>query len=315
MPRQVELATRKPAQLLDGLERLVERHREMRLIDCDQGIISDQGGVDGKWISPPLREPIAAKEQPRADLVHGRRTDQGLREVLGPDGIDLKAAAQARRQQRLRAAELKQRRCHAARGRGLPVLERLGDDPGPLEHAVDDDAAIDYEEEPARLSLPETCDARAEGPEPNVDDARLAGTGRQGNEARPPAFEHRLGETSLPGKRLCRLSALIAPKSGEELLEGGKALHGRSKGRHSPSPRQRPAPRMTGPLTCSPKSRIAWISGRCGRLPTRRTSPMWPPPTTADTGLKLTRTGRGRPTRSTLVAMTCSASSPRRSSR
>jgi hypothetical protein len=79
------------------VQRLPERLRQVSLVEQDQAVGADEAGMDGFH---RVADAIAAEQQARSDLVHGRAKDRRLRRRARPVALPWDAAAQPTRYQR-----------------------------------------------------------------------------------------------------------------------------------------------------------------------------------------------------------------------
>lgn len=183
LPPSVALIGTNPA------ERLAERLGQMRLVEQDQAVRADQAGLHRLH---GIRHPVAAEEQPRADLVHRRAEHGRLGWRARPVRFARDAAAQAAGEERgpVPFDEQFEPPGHAPEhGSRLRLHERPCDPLRPLVGVVHHQPPVHHERDAHRRpALGALVRIERQVEHRHVDGRRLAGAGRQVEHARPLAF-------------------------------------------------------------------------------------------------------------------------------
>ena len=162
-------------QIMHGSQGGGEGRGDMRLVEHEEGVIADQGGVDGGGCRADAKSP---PEQARPCLVDGG--DNHRRPVRGHHPA-------------------------AVYGHAAPHFDDLATESlGIGGDAVDDQAPVHQVDQPCghRQALPR-------GPMPDRDDRGLARTGRHRDGWRRGACGHQFRQADLPGKGFVAVPLLV----------------------------------------------------------------------------------------------------------
>ena len=252
--------------LVHRLQRLQEGLGQVCLIEQDQAVLAQQAGVHRLH---PIRDAVAAEQEPRTRLVDGGAQDGRLRRGTRPVVLQRHTAAQPlRHQRRLVAAgePLQPPRDlgdHAAASLRAPrrVAQDGGDPLGATIGVVNHQAPIHHQDNPQRSAAPRAVRLQRQMEHRNIERCRLAAAGRQVQHVRPPVIARELlDEPLLPWEWVM---AVNGAKEGGEVGRGQRHHPAvPTSRRQSPSPVYRPAPSITGPATSQPKSMATWVSSR-----------------------------------------------------
>ena len=174
----------------------------MCLIEQDQAVLAQQAGVHRLH---PIRDAVAAEQEPRTHLVDGGAQDGRLRRGTRPVVLQWHTAAQPlRHQRRLVAAgePLQPPRDfgdHAAASLRAPrrVAQDGGDPLGATIGVVDHQAPIHHQDNPQRCTAPRAVRLQRQMEHRNIERCRLAAAGRQVQHVRPPVITRELLDEPL----------------------------------------------------------------------------------------------------------------------
>ena len=244
---------------LHPVQRLPERLGQMRLVEQDQAVRSDKAGMNRLH---GMGDAVASKQQARTDLIDRRAQHRRLGRRARPVVLARDAATQAARDQgRPVAGQCFQGIGHTpgdgAAWRRERVLEFFRAREGVIHHQP----AIHHKGDTNRRA-PRRAAIRFQRQMKNgdIDSRCLARSGREIEHAQPSAVcRHVFEQPLLPRERFM---AVNLTKEGGEITDGQHHRRSASTGRHSPSPTNRPAPRIAGPCTGSAKRITACVSRR-----------------------------------------------------
>ena len=235
-----------PLVHLHPVQRLPERLGQMRLVEQDQAVRSDKTRMHRLH---RMGDAITSKQQARTDLIDRRAQHRRLGWRARPVVLARDAAAQAARDQGRPVA----RQCFQGIGhtpgddaawRRERVLEFFRAREGVIHHQT----PIHHKGDTNRRA-PRRAAIRFQRQMKNgdVDSRCLARPGREIKHTWPSAVScHVFEQPLLPRERFI---AVNLTKEGGEIIGGQHHRRSASRGRHSPSPINRPAPRITGPST------------------------------------------------------------------
>jgi hypothetical protein len=254
---RLHLAPAPSAVSADPVQCLPKRLGQVRFVEQNQAIRTDEPGVDRLH---RVGYTIAAEQQARAYLVDGGAEHRRLGRRASPVVLARDAAAKAARDQSGAVGGKPLQTFRRARGHGVPRLgERLLELSRPRERIIHDQSSIHHEGDANRRSpCLSTIRVQRQMKDGDIDCRRLSGAGRQIEDARPSFPLGDLPEQSaLPRERIV---AVNLPEERDEVVGGQHRHPSGSRGRQSPSPMNRPAPRITGPSTGRENLMTAWVS-------------------------------------------------------
>ena len=139
-----------PASVLpNAAKRLDERRAQVCLIDDDERVIGEEGGVHrtGIW-----GESVASEEESGTNLIDSADDDGGLERGASPGFVMPNAAAKFGHLQGTFASQSQECVAHLTQDAVLCGFQRLAKVPGPGEGGIDDDASV-YDEDDSPRSL------------------------------------------------------------------------------------------------------------------------------------------------------------------
>ena len=176
-------------------QRLSEGAAEMHLVENDQAVVAGQAGVDRAHSGA---HPVAAEQQPRAELIDRGHHHPGLIGPLGPLVEDQGSPSQSGGAERLAAADLSELVADSAQRVGVGIGQSFPNALGPLVDLIDDYPAVDHEDHPPG----EPVGAGGQREYGGVENRGLASPGGQVDDLRPlPVREDLAGEPLLPRER------------------------------------------------------------------------------------------------------------------
>ncbi len=229
-------------------QRLLERPRQVDLIEQQKGVVPEQAGMDRSHRWPRA---VPAEQEPRPYLVHCRHGDEWLVRAPRPSVVPRNAAAHQRDRNRIFVRhvsdgrrEMRQPLPNGLEGR-VPERPQFRSRDQALTNAertcvglVHDGAPVDHHHDaawcaPRRRLEVGLCSERVHG---DIKRCRLSSSCRNTYDLRPPAVgDDILREASLPGVREIAVHRLEVVAEGGKLGERGHWLPPCS-GAHSPRP-------------------------------------------------------------------------------
>ena len=220
----------------------------MRLVEQDQAVRSDKAGMHRLH---GTGDAIASKQQARTDLIDRRAQHRRLGRRARPVVFTWDTAAQTTGDQGrlvLVAGQCFQGMGHAP-GDGAARIRECGLEFFRARKGVIHHQAPIHDKGDTNRRAPRRAAIRFQRQMKNgdIDSRCLARAGREIKHAWPSAVcRHVFEQPLLPRERFMAVNFM---KKGGEVISGQHHRRSASTGWHSPSPMNRPAPRITGPST------------------------------------------------------------------
>ena len=181
-------------------QRLGKRNAQVHLVQDHEAVVACKAGMNR---SHAPRRPVAAKEQARTELIHGRHYDPRLVWTVGPLVLYWDATPQRGHSQRLSIAQRPQTIFDPLQDPGLAAFDLAPYLLCPLVDLIHYNAPINHKHNPPRKDLR----LGGHGKYSNVKHGGLTGTCRQVNYPRPRLLDKYLPcQALLPGKRIMAMN-------------------------------------------------------------------------------------------------------------